>query len=45
MVALACESRQASGYPVSHWTPTELATESIKRGIVEQISPRSVGLF
>jgi putative transposase len=45
IVALACETPQASGYPVSHWTPTELATEAIKRGIVEKISPRSVGCF
>jgi len=45
IVALACESPQASGYPVSHWTPTELAAEAIKRGIVEKISPRSVGRF
>ena len=45
IVALACENPQASGYPVSHWTPVELAAEAIKRGIVEQISPRSVGRF
>jgi hypothetical protein len=45
IVALACESPQASGYPVSHWTSTELAAEAIKRGIVEKISPRSVGRF
>ncbi|MDP8962941.1 MAG: helix-turn-helix domain-containing protein [Cyanobacteriota bacterium] len=45
IVALACESPQASGYPVSHWTPTELASEAIKRGIVEKISSRSVGRF
>ena len=45
IVALACESPQASGYPVSHWTSSELAVEAIKRGIVEKISPRSVGRF
>ena len=45
IVALACETPQASGYRVSHWTPTELATEAIKRGILEKISPRSVGRF
>jgi hypothetical protein len=38
IVALACETPQTSGYPVSRWTPTELATEAIKRGIVEKIS-------
>jgi len=45
IVALACENPKASGYPVSHWSPTELATEAIKRGIVEKISPRSIGRF
>jgi transposase len=45
IVALACETPQASEYPVSHWTPTELATEAVKRNIVEKISPRSVGRF
>jgi len=45
IVALACENPQASGYPVSYWTSKELATEARKRGIVEKISPRSVGRF
>ncbi len=45
IVALACETPQASGYPISHWTPTELAAESILRGIVDKISPRSVSRF
>jgi putative transposase len=45
IVALACESPSESGRPVSHWTPAELADEAVKRGIVEEISPRSVGRF
>ena len=45
IVALACESPEKSERPVSHWTPSELADEAIKRGIVEKISPRSVGRF
>lgn len=45
IVALACEAPSASGRPISHWTPRELADEAIKRGIVESISPRSVGRF
>ena len=45
IVALACEDPSSSGRPVSHWTPTELADESRKRGIVSQISPRHVGRF
>jgi len=45
IVAISCEVPQASGYPVSHWTPKEVATEAIRRGIVEQISERQVGRF
>ena len=45
IVALACEPPCESGRPVTHWTPTELADEAIKRGIVESISPRQVGRF
>jgi putative transposase len=45
IIALACEDPQASGYPVSHWTPKEVAIEAMKRGIVESISPRQVGRF
>lgn len=45
IVALACETPQDSEYPVSHWTPSELASEAVLRGIVERISPRSVGRF
>lgn len=45
IVALACENPEASGYPVSHWSPTELANEAVKRGIVDKISSRSIGRF
>jgi len=45
MVAIACEDPQTSGYPVSHWTPKEVAAEAVKRGIVESISERQVGRF
>jgi len=45
IVAVACEEPQASGYPVSHWTPKEVAQEVIKRGIVKSISERQVGRF
>jgi putative transposase len=45
IVAVACESPEASGRPVTHWTPRELADEAMKRGIVESISVRSVGRF
>lgn len=42
IIAVACEPPVESGRPVTHWTPTELADEVIKRGIVETISPRHV---
>jgi putative transposase len=45
LMALACEDPKATGRPVSHWTPRELADEAVRRGIVKSISPRSVGRF
>ena len=45
IVALACELPATSKLPVTHWTPRDLARESIKRGIVTEISSRSVGRF
>src|SRR5262249_35464744 len=45
IVAVACEEPEQCGRPVTHWTPAELADEVIKREIVAQISPRSVGRF
>ena len=45
IVALACEPPEATGRPISHWTPRELADEARKRGIVATISERHVGRF
>jgi len=45
IIALACEPPEASGRPISHWTPRELAAEANQRGIVETISERHVGRF
>jgi putative transposase len=45
IVALACEDPRDCGRPITHWTTAELAEEAIERGIVENISPRSVGRF
>ncbi len=45
IMALACERPAMSDRPVSAWTPRELADEAVKRGIVEQISPRTVERF
>jgi transposase len=41
--ALACEKPEAADRPISHWTGREIADEIIKRGIIEQISPRHAG--
>src|SRR5947209_13651345 len=40
MAALACEEPRKAERPISHWTGREIAEELVKRGIVEQISPR-----
>jgi len=45
IVALACELPADSGLPMSHWTQQALADEAMRRGIVDQISQRSVGRF
>ena len=45
IIALACEPPEATGRPISHWTPRELADEARKRGIVQTISERHVGRF
>jgi putative transposase len=45
IMALACEKPEASDRSVSTWTPRELAEEAVKRGIVEQISSRTVERF
>ena len=44
-MALACEKPEAVDLPVSSCTPRELADEAVKRGIVTQISPRTVERF
>lgn len=45
IVAMACEAPLESGRPLTHWSATELADEAVKRGIVQDISARSVGRF
>ena len=42
---MACEKPEESGRPVTHWTNREIADEVMKRGIVEQISPRHAARF
>ena len=45
IIAIACESPDASGRPISHWTHEEIAQEAIARGVVKDISVHSVGRF
>lgn len=45
IIAVSCEDPIESQRPVSHWTPSELADEVVKRQIVESISQASVGRF
>lgn len=43
LIALACESPQAHGVPITQWTHRELAKEALSQGIVERISASQVG--
>lgn len=45
ILALACESPEQSGRPITHWTYKELADEAKKRGLVESISEAQVGRY
>ena len=45
LIAVACEDPQDSGHPLSHWTPSALRREVIKRQIIDAISTRQVGRF
>lgn len=45
ILALACEEPKNLDLPFSHWTPTLLQAEVIKRGIVESISAMQIGRF
>lgn len=40
IVAMACEAPSLSDRPISQWSSREIADEIVKRGIVEQVSPR-----
>jgi len=45
VVAIACEDPEQSNRPISHYTRREVADEAVARGIVESISPSTVGEF
>lgn len=38
IMATACEPPADHGYPISHWSSAELASEVVKQGIVQQLS-------
>jgi putative transposase len=45
VVAMTCEKPSESERPISHWSQREIADEAVRRGIVPNISQRSVGRF
>lgn len=45
ILALACEEPSKLGLPFSHWTPTLLQIETLKRGVVDSISAVHIGRF
>ena len=45
LVAMTCEKPSESERPISQWTQREIAEEAIRRGLVPNISQRSVGRF
>lgn len=44
-ISVACEAPENAGRPVRHGAPREWAAEVINRGIVQRLSPRTVGRF
>jgi len=45
VIAMTCEKPSESERPISQWSQREIADEAIKRGLVPNISQRSVGRF
>jgi putative transposase len=45
IMAMACENPETLEIPISHWSQSELARQSVARGIVKSISHASVGRF
>ena len=45
VVAMTCEKPSESDRPISQWSQREIADEAIRRGLVPNISQRSVGRF
>jgi putative transposase len=45
LVAMTCEKPSESERPISHWSQREIADEAMRRGLISNISQRSVGRF
>lgn len=45
VVAMTCEKPSDSERPISQWSQREIADEAMRRGLVPNISQRSVGRF
>jgi putative transposase len=45
LIAMACEKPSESERPISQWSQREIANEAVRRGLVSDISQRSVGRF
>ena len=45
VMALACEDPETLDVPIRHWSQSELARQSLARGLVKSISHGSVGRF
>ena len=43
VIAMTCEKPSESERPISHWSQREIADEAPRRGLVSNISQRSVG--
>jgi hypothetical protein len=44
LIAMTCEKPSESERPISHWSQREIADEAIRRGLVSNISQRSVSV-
>ena len=42
VIAMTCEKPSESERPISHWSQREIADEAIRRGLVSNISQRSI---
>lgn len=45
IIAIACESPEDSGLPITHWSQKAIAEEAVKREVADYVSERAVGHF